>query len=61
MATLHLSKGQQLIGIPILRLRREPGQLPLIAHGTAEDVAKAKNTTEQTSPAEVNVHSDGKL
>jgi hypothetical protein len=33
----------------------------LIAHGTAEDVAKAKETIERTSPAEVHVHADGTL
>jgi uncharacterized membrane protein len=32
----------------------------LIAHGTAEDVAKAKETIEKTSPAEVNVHAGEK-
>jgi len=30
----------------------------LIAHGTTDDVAKAKKTIEQTSPVEVNVHAD---
>jgi len=33
----------------------------LIAHGTADDVAKAKETIERTSPVEVNLHADGKL
>ena len=33
----------------------------LIAHGTADEVAKAKETIERTSPVEVNVHADGKL
>jgi hypothetical protein len=32
----------------------------LIAHGTADEVAKAKATIEQTSPVEVTVHADDK-
>jgi hypothetical protein len=32
----------------------------LIAHGTADEVAKAKETVERTSPVEVNVHGDEK-
>jgi heat induced stress protein YflT len=54
------------IGIPKDSILRYEGALKvdkflLIAHGTAEDVAKAKETIERTSPAEVNVHADGKL
>ena len=30
----------------------------LIAHGTTDEVSKAKETIEQTSPVEVNVHAD---
>jgi hypothetical protein len=33
----------------------------LIAHGTADEVAKAKETIVGTSPLEVNVHGDGQL
>jgi hypothetical protein len=54
------------IGIPkdsILRyeVALKADKFLLIAHGTADEVAKAKETIERTLPVEVTVHADGKL
>lgn len=61
-----IGAGLYSIGIPkdsILRyeVALKADKFLLIAHGTMGDVAKAKETIERTSPAEVNVHADGKL
>jgi len=61
-----IGAGLYSIGIPkdsILRyeVALKADKFLLIAHGTADEVAKAKETIERTSPAEVNVHTDAKL
>src|SRR5271157_5688178 len=61
-----IGAGLYSIGIPknsILRyeVALKADKFLLIAHGTADEVAKAKETIERTSPVEVNVHADGKL
>jgi hypothetical protein len=61
-----IGAGLYSIGIPkdsVLRyeVALKADKFLLIAHGTADDVAKAKETIERTKPAEVNVHADGKL
>ncbi len=60
-----IGAGLYSIGIPkdsVLRyeVALKADKFLLIAHGTADDVAKAKEIIERTSPAEVNVHADGK-
>jgi hypothetical protein len=61
-----IGAGLYSIGIPkdsILRyeVALKADKFLLIAHGTADDVAKAKDAIERTSPVDVNVHADGKL
>ena len=61
-----IGAGLYSIGIPkdsILRyeVALKADKFLLIAHGTADELAKAKETIERTSPAEVNVHADDKL
>jgi hypothetical protein len=61
-----IGAGLYSIGIPkdsILRyeVALKADKFLLIAHGTADEVAKAKETIERTSPIEVNVHADDKL
>ena len=61
-----IGAGLYSIGIPkdsILRyeVALKADKFLLIAHGTADEVAKAKETIELTSPVEVNVHTDDKL
>jgi hypothetical protein len=61
-----IGAGLYSIGIPedsILRyeVALKADKFLLIAHGTADEVAKAKETIERTSPVEVNVHTDSKL
>ena len=61
-----IGAGLYSIGIPkdsILRyeVALKADKFLLIAHGTADDVAKAKATIEHTSPVQVNVHGDNKL
>ncbi len=61
-----IGAGLYSIGIPkdsILRyeVALKADKFLLIAHGAADDVAKAKETIERTSPVEVNVHDDGRL
>jgi hypothetical protein len=56
-----IGAGLYSIGIPkdsILRyeVALKADKFLLIAHGTADEVAKAKETIAETSPAEVNVH-----
>jgi uncharacterized membrane protein len=60
-----IGAGLYSIGIPrdsILRyeVALKADKFLLIAHGTADEVAKAKETVERTSPVEVNVHGDEK-
>src|SRR5271165_5558183 len=60
-----IGAGLYSIGIPkdsILRyeVALKADKFLLIAHGTAEEVAKAKETIERTSPVEVNVHAGEK-
>ena len=61
-----IGAGLYSIGIPkdsVLRyeVALKADKFLLIAHGTADEVAKAKGTIEQTSPVEVTVHADDKL
>ena len=61
-----IGAGLYSIGIPkdsILRyeVALKADKFLLIAHSAADDVAKAKETIERTSPVEVNVHDDGRL
>src|SRR5437660_9341621 len=61
-----IGAGLYSIGIPkdsILRyeVALKADKFLLIAHGAADDVAKAKETIERTSPVEVDVHDDGRL
>ncbi len=61
-----IGAGLYSIGIPkdsILRyeVALKADKFLLIAHGTADELANAKETIERTSPVEVNVHDDGKL
>ena len=61
-----IGAGLYSIGIPkdsILRyeVALKADKFLLVAHGTADELAKAKETIERTSPAEVNIHADGKL
>jgi hypothetical protein len=60
-----IGAGLYSIGIPrdsILRYETalKADKFLLIAHGTTEDVARAKETIERTSPVEVNVHAGEK-
>jgi hypothetical protein len=60
-----IGAGLYSIGIPknsILRyeVALKADQFLLIAHGAADEVAKAKETLEGTSPVEINVHSGEK-
>jgi len=61
-----IGAGLYSIGIPkdsILRyeVALKADKFLLIAHGAADEVARAKETIERTSPVEVKVHADGKL
>jgi hypothetical protein len=61
-----IGAGLYSIGIPkdsILRyeVALKADKFLLIAHGTAAEVAKAKETIDRTSPVEVTVHADDKL
>jgi hypothetical protein len=61
-----IGAGLYSIGIPkdsILRyeVALKADKFLLIAHGTADELTKAKETIERTSPVEVNVHADGQL
>ena len=61
-----IGAGLYSIGIPkdsILRyeVALKADKFLLIAHGTADELTKAKETIERTSPMEVNVHAGDKL
>jgi hypothetical protein len=61
-----IGAGLYSIGIPkdsVLRydVALKADKFLLIAHGTADEVAKAKEIIGRTSPVEVNVHADAKL